>query len=909
MAALQELEDIIRKETYHVVPIMESRQGFTNLTATVQRIGQAGRDAVDWARACLRDQAEARALADKAGAVQKALEADLLELQDRLREEERLTAAARADADASHGREQAALVLLEELRAEMQRQRTRAERLSALPGLHEQGLQGQQGGEGEADARRLSRLSREQDLAEELAHVKELLRSTYEDQDAIARRASFANLRANKLTEELAAAHAAHALEARHKENAERDAGQLRRDLEVRAAEVQALQAQLDAGRERAEQQDKLVREAGLREDRLRKRADQLQRQVERGEQQATALQQLLEQRAQREEEGRAQLQVAELELARQRRQMVALERARDAAAARLRCHDAKLAALQAERDALSTARADLRRELESAREELAAAERRALQQGARAAELESGRARLSRVTEQQARVLRSKQKLWDDLSREYALCRKKARQDETARERLRQEKQQLASSLADKNLRLEMAVEEQHLRDIKLATYQREMADSSAAQLKLSAQLDGARSQLGLTIRELAEERERHQAAAGQVKVLDKANEQLREEAATREKQTVHLERVLARARTEAHGLRAEAQRLEAEAAALRAQRAEQAAEQRRLADQLREADAERAELRREAEARLGERDVIAAMLVRRNDEVRLLRDQGRLLQDALVRGRGALLAARQDARLLGLEVRRLRAERRHLAAQLQNAPQLRAQLYRALQDLTRDQVRLRALEDELSCPLNVHRWRKLEGVDPPAYELLVKVEGCAARRCALDEFSQGFPKTVEVPLGSPSTTGAGRWPGPLTLAPALLGPQVRLLQKRLLRLSAAGLRREAQLRHTEALYSALRRAVCPSEGLPGPQGIPRHTRLASRGRHLKALIAEVSALEALADQKTATRLLADLRFHLPDLDPRKRKAPDEGLELEEDAPRAKQPSPRLRSSFRASE
>ncbi len=50
---------------------------------------QAGRDAVEWARACLRDQAEARALADKAVAAQRALEADALAVRDRLREEVR----------------------------------------------------------------------------------------------------------------------------------------------------------------------------------------------------------------------------------------------------------------------------------------------------------------------------------------------------------------------------------------------------------------------------------------------------------------------------------------------------------------------------------------------------------------------------------------------------------------------------------------------------------------------------------------------------------------------------------------------------------------------------------------------------------------------------------------------------
>lgn len=36
-------------------------------------------------------------------------------------------------------------------------------------------------------------------------------------------------------------------------------------------------------------------------------------------------------------------------------------------------------------------------------------------------------------------------------------------------------------------------------------------------------------------------------------------------------------------------------------------------------------------------------------------------------------------------------------------------------------------------ALSAELETPLNVHRWRKLEGTDPAAYELLLKIQARA--------------------------------------------------------------------------------------------------------------------------------------------------------------------------------
>lgn len=157
---------------------------------------------MDWCRSCLRELLEARAAADAARALQQRLEADILELQHKLQEQvqsrngkkrqekverprwelnpqlwpqERLTEAARDDADQSRARVQDTLELVEELRGEVNRLRQRALDNLQLDKLQEDGpLERRAAVRGEA-------------LADELAYVKDLLRATYNDQDAIAR--------------------------------------------------------------------------------------------------------------------------------------------------------------------------------------------------------------------------------------------------------------------------------------------------------------------------------------------------------------------------------------------------------------------------------------------------------------------------------------------------------------------------------------------------------------------------------------------------------------------------------------------------------------------------------------------------------------------------------------------------
>lgn len=63
---------------------------------------------------------------------------------------------------------------------------------------------------------------------------------------------------------------------------------------------------------------------------------------------------------------------------------------------------------------------------------------------------------------------------------------------------------------------------------------------------------------------------------------------------------------------------------------------------------------------------------------------------------------------------------IKNFRQEKALLTRTTDNIVDVRREMFHLEQDLTRERLKNRTLEDELSTPLNVHRWRQLEGSDP---------------------------------------------------------------------------------------------------------------------------------------------------------------------------------------------
>jgi hypothetical protein len=53
-----------------------------------------------------------------------------------------------------------------------------------------------------------------------------------------------------------------------------------------------------------------------------------------------------------------------------------------------------------------------------------------------------------------------------------------------------------------------------------------------------------------------------------------------------------------------------------------------------------------------------------------------------------------------------------------------------MRQEVLQLNRSLVQERVRARALENEMTTPMNLHRWRKIAGCDPDKAELMTKVQ-----------------------------------------------------------------------------------------------------------------------------------------------------------------------------------
>lgn len=128
------------------------------------------------------------------------------------------------------------------------------------------------------------------------------------------------------------------------------------------------------------------------------------------------------------------------------------------------------------------------------------------------------------------------------------------------------------------------------------------------------------------------------------------------------------------------------------------------------------------------------------------------------------------------------------------------------RRELVAAQRELVAEKIKVKALSEELENPLNVHRWRKLEGSDPATYEMIQKIQ---------------------------------------------------TLQRRLIRKTEEVVERDLTLVEKEKLYSELKGILARQ---PGPEAAEQlsayQASLRTKARQLKAMASELNMYQAQANE-----------------------------------------------------
>merc|ERR1711934_1154975 len=136
-----------------------------------------------------------------------------------------------------------------------------------------------------------------------------------------------------------------------------------------------------------------------------------------------------------------------------------------------------------------------------------------------------------------------------------------------------------------------------------------------------------------------------------------------------------------------------------------------------------------------------ISQRDILGTQLIRRNDELALLYEKGKIQQSTLQTGEVAYKERLEEIRALKIQIANLNREMEIQAQKTNNGDERKRQVYELQRELLHERTKVKALSEELENPMNVHRWRKLEGSDPSQTEMMAKVKALQRRFIAKTE------------------------------------------------------------------------------------------------------------------------------------------------------------------------
>lgn len=148
------------------------------------------------------------------------------------------------------------------------------------------------------------------------------------------------------------------------------------------------------------------------------------------------------------------------------------------------------------------------------------------------------------------------------------------------------------------------------------------------------------------------------------------------------------------------------------------------------RLNSSLKRMDEDVLNQKKEYDQLINERDILSAQLIRRNDELALLYEKVKIQTNTLKKGEVQYKERLEDLRHLKIKLQDVQRELDSIKGGTVDISGITKELAQKDKELLYEKVKVKALSEELQNPLNVHRWRKLEGSDPGAFELVQKNE-----------------------------------------------------------------------------------------------------------------------------------------------------------------------------------
>ena len=272
--------------------------------------------------------------------------------------------------------------------------------------------------------------------------------------------------------------------------------------------------------------------------------------------------------------------------------------------------------------------------------------------------------------------------------------------------------------------------LEESMLQDVQFKEMQKRLADDKVVLKSKHAAYEAVRAERNISSKRLVESQEEINVMRITYRRTNSLIEHYKEEIAQKDETIVkeHFKH---------HGLAKEIEVLRNELTKAAKQvlnadliSANQCEELRKLTRVIDEAEAERARQTNELVRVVAEKNLLTAQNVKRSTELSGTYDKIRIQKSELgVRQSQFDVVVRQERRLQA-ELRQAVLKNNAVIAELKELDVVKRKYHKLERSLLSEETRTRAQFDELSRPMNLHRWRSLESSDPKRFEKLNQIQ-----------------------------------------------------------------------------------------------------------------------------------------------------------------------------------
>ena len=375
--------------------------------------------------------------------------------------------------------------------------------------------------------------------------------------------------------------------------------------------------------------------------------------------------------------------------------------------------------------------------EIESLQKELLSSHRHEVQLAKNAETIEKAKEQQMKATElaeertkEQIEAKKDIERAASFLEKEVAEGKMEVQALKKAIYQLEKDREKLGGEVVDQRALYHNTLEDVRLRDIQIQDLQRKVTEWEAKLKQQQALYETVRADRNQYSKDLIESQDEIAEMRKKFKLMDHQVEQLKGEIISKDQALVKEHFDLQRAEKQKEYINNELARKNQLIKSNNELVAHQDGEIRRLSSIIRKMDDEGLSQRKDYDQIINERDILGTQLIRRNDELALLREKLRVQQSALKNGELQYQARVEDIRVLRMKIKELSKATQSQHNNGGELDTLRRDMLHIQKELLQEKTKVTALSEELENPLNVHRWRKLEGSDPATFELIQKIQ-----------------------------------------------------------------------------------------------------------------------------------------------------------------------------------